>query len=83
MIEGKAKRAGVTVSEYCRHQALSGRILAAPKLTQREVEFFRTLKEHNHGFVRITNLIRDRNPRLTAAIEEHLDSSRELFKYFC
>lgn len=81
-IIGLADRAGMTPSEYCRQMSLSGRILAAPKLTPAEVSFFRELKEHNNALVRLNSLIRNRDPQLCAAIAEYLEQSRELYNRF-
>lgn len=81
-IEGMADRAGMTLSEYCRQICLTGRILAAPKLTPNEVLYFKALKEHNNGFSRLTNLIRQRQPGLAQAIEEHMEQSKRLYNRF-
>lgn len=81
-IEGMAQGAGTTVSEYCRQQSLNGKILATSKLTPAEVSYFRELKEHNNALVRITSLIRNRDPRLCIAIAEYLSVSRELYNRF-
>lgn len=81
-IEGMADRSGVTLSEYCRQQCLTGRILANPKLTPEEISYFRELKVHNNGFARLSNFIRNKDPQLCAAIAEHLEQSRELYNRF-
>ena len=81
-IEGMARRSGTTVSEYCRQQSLTGKILASPKLTPEEMSYFRALKEHNSGLARLTNIIRNKQPGLYAAIAEYLNKSRELYNRF-
>ena len=81
-IEGMADRARTTLSEYCRQVCLNGRILAASALTPGEVSYFRALKDHNNGFARLTNLIRNRDPQLCAAVAEYLEQSRELYSRF-
>jgi hypothetical protein len=81
-IEGMARRSGTTVSEYCRQICLTGRILAAPKLTPEEISYFRALKEHNNGFARLTNIIRNQLPGLGEAIREYLEQSKELYNRF-
>lgn len=81
-IEGMARRAGMILSEYCRQMCLTGRILATPKLTPEEISYFKALKEHNSGFARLSNLIRNKQPGLYSAIAEHLENSRELYNRF-
>ena len=69
-IEGMAERSGVSLSEYCRQQCLTGRILASPKLSPTEILYFRELKEHNNAIARLANLIRNKDPLLVIAIAE-------------
>lgn len=81
-IEGMARRSGTTVSEYCRRQSISGRILAAKKLTPDEISYFRALKEHNNGLARLANIIRNKVPGLAKAVADYLEQSRELYNRF-
>lgn len=81
-IEGMADRSGVTLSEYCRQQCLTGRILASPKLSPAEISYFRELKEHNNALSRLVNLIRSKDPQLLVAIAEYLEQSRQLYNRF-
>lgn len=81
-IEGMAERSGVTLSEYCRQQCLTGRILASPKLSPIEISYFRELKEHNNAIARLANLIRNKDPQLVIAIAEYLEQSRQLYNRF-
>lgn len=82
IISALARKAGRKVSEYCREQALHGKILANPKLTPEEQKFFRALTLHNANFARIANLVKNRDPQLHHAIEEHLAVSKGLVSYF-
>lgn len=81
-IEGMAERSGVTLSEYCRQQCLTGRILASPKLSPAEISYFRALKEHNNALARIANLIRSKDSQLLVAITKYLEQSRQLYNRF-
>ena len=81
-IEGFAERSGTSLSEYCRQQCLTGRILANPKLTMTEIAYFRELKEHNNALARLSNYIRNKDPQLCAAIVEYLYQSRKLYNRF-
>lgn len=81
-IAGMARRSGTTISEYCRQICLTGRILAAPKLTSEEISYFKALKAHNNGFARLTNIIRNKLPGLAQAVEEYLAQSKDLYNRF-
>lgn len=81
-IKGVAERSGITLSEYCRQQCLTGRILASPKLSPAEISYFRELKEHNNALARLANLIRNKDPQLLVAIAEYLEQSRQLYNRF-
>ncbi len=81
-IEGLAREAGTTTSEYCRQQSLTGRILANRELSPTEISYFRELKEHNNGLSRLGNIIRNRQPELVEAIAEYLGQSRQLYNRF-
>jgi hypothetical protein len=81
-IEGMANRSGTTLSEYCRQQCMTGRILASPKLSPAEISYFRELKEQNNALARLSNYIRNKDPRLYNAIIEFLQQSRELYNRF-
>ena len=81
-IEGMANRSGTTLSEYCRQQCLTGRVLASRKLTSAEISYFRELKEHNNALARLSNYIRNKDPQLYNAIVEFLQQSRELYNRF-
>ena len=62
IIRRQAAASGKTLSEYCRGQALHGKIYATRRLTPEERQYFITLKDQNLGLARICNLIRNRSP---------------------
>ncbi|WP_417153168.1 plasmid mobilization protein [Rikenella microfusus] len=61
-IASRAGKAGVTLSEYCRRQALCGKIIAPPRLTTEEQEYFRMLQTHNSFMTRLANLFKHKDP---------------------
>lgn len=67
-IENKAVKANITVSEFCRRQALHGKVVSIPKLSPEEISFFQALKYHNSSLARIANLIKYKDPKLFLAI---------------
>lgn len=44
VIRALSDKTGFNMSEYCRQQALSGKVYAVPKLTAQEQEYFKILK---------------------------------------
>lgn len=57
-----AEKAGVPLSEYCRRQALYGKIIATPRLTAEEQEYFRMLQTHNSFMTRLANMFTYKDP---------------------
>lgn len=73
---------GKNLSEFCREQALHGKIYAARKHSSEEKQYFILLKSHNLGFTRITNLIKARDPELYREISVFLAESKALYNSF-
>lgn len=82
LIRRQAATSGKTLSEYCRGQALHGKIYATRRLTPEERQYFITLKDQNLGLARISNLIRNRDPALYRAVGEFLADARTLYNRF-
>ena len=82
LIKQKAYQVGVKISEYCRSQVLKGKIISRPKLTEEEKIFFRSLKEHNTNFVRISNFFKNKDPQFYIAVFEHLMKIKSLYSRF-
>jgi hypothetical protein len=82
IIKQKAFQTRRTVSEYCRAQSVSGKIISRPKFSDEEKEFFRTLKNHNTNFTRIANLIKNRDTSLATAINGNLSNMKQLYSKF-
>lgn len=82
IIRRQAAASGKNLSEYCRGQALHGKIYAARRLTPEERQYFISLKDQNLGFTRISNLIKNRDPALHRAIGELLADARTLYNRF-
>nr|WP_319512055.1 hypothetical protein [uncultured Draconibacterium sp.] len=70
IIQQLAKKSGLTLSEYCRRQAIHGEVKAIPALTQQEIEYFRMLKTYSTHFNRISSLIRKKDPVLVEEIRQ-------------
>ena len=68
LIKVKAKRYGLSMSEYCRRAALNAKI--RERLTEEQLEAYRTLVRYNRNFVLIGNMFRKRNPGLVQKVLE-------------
>lgn len=77
-----ADTSGVSLSEFCRQQILTGKILANPKLSPTEISYFSELKKHNNAIARLANLVKNKDPKLVLAIAEYLEQSRQLYNRF-
>lgn len=82
LIRRQAAASGKTLSEYCRGQALHGKIYATRRLTPEERQYFITLKDQNLGFARISNLVKNRDPELHRAVWAFLAKSKTLYNRF-
>lgn len=81
-IKKMAELTGLSVSDYCRTQALCGQVLARKKLTEHEQQYFKLLTEYNGYFIRISNYIKYRNPELEQTIKELVFDMRNLYNRF-
>jgi hypothetical protein len=70
IIQQLAKKSGLTLSEYCRRQAMHGEVKAVPALSQQEIDYFRMLKTYSTHFNRISSLIRKKDPVLVEEIRQ-------------
>ena len=70
IIQQLAKKSGLSLSEYCRRQAIHGEVKAIPTLSQQEIEYFRMLKTYSTHFNRISSLIRKKDPALVEDIRQ-------------
>ncbi len=79
IIRRQAAASGKKLSEYCRGQALHGKIFATRRLTPEERQY---LKDQNLGFARISNFLKHRDPELYRAVWEFLAQAKTLYNRF-
>nr|WP_298924623.1 mobilization protein MbpA [uncultured Allomuricauda sp.] len=68
MLKLKAKKAGLSLSEYCRSAALENRIIE--RLTSEQLEHYAMLVTYKNNFTRIGNMFKKRNPKLAKEVEQ-------------
>ncbi len=68
MLKLKAKKAGLSLSEYCRSSAFENSIIE--RLTKEQLEYYAMLVKYKNNFTRISNMFKKRNPRLAKEVEQ-------------
>jgi len=68
LLRQRAKRAGISLSEYCRSSAFGNSVIE--RLTKEQLECYKTLVNYKNNFTRIGNMFKKRNPRLAKEVEE-------------
>jgi hypothetical protein len=74
MLKIKAKKAGLSLSEYCRSSAFGNSIIE--RLTPEQLQHYALLVEYKNNFTRIGNMFKKRNPRLTREVEQLAEQIR-------
>ncbi len=82
IIRKKAARAGTTLSDYCRRQALEGKILEVPKLSPAQTQYLQAITTCHNNFARISNYMKNKSPELTEEIRKFLTDFKRLFYIF-
>ncbi|MFH6604471.1 mobilization protein MbpA [Maribacter algicola] len=62
LLRVKAKKSGLSISEYCRRAAFEDRIIE--RFTKEQIEMYKMLAKYELNFKRIGNMFRKRNPKL-------------------
>lgn len=68
MLKLKAKKAGLSLSEYCRSSAFENSIIK--RLTEEQLVHYAMLVKYKNNFTRISNMFKKRNPRLAKEVEQ-------------
>ena len=66
LLKNRAKRSGLTLSEYLRRVAFEKKI--TERLTEDEILIYSTLVKFHNNFKSIGNMYRKRNPKLTEEV---------------
>ncbi len=74
MLKIKAKKAGLSLSEYCRSSAFGNSIIE--RLTPEQLKHYALLVEYKNNFTRISNMFKKRNPRLAQEVEQLAEQIR-------
>ena len=80
LLKIKAKKSGLTLSEYCRMSTMEQRIVE--RLSDEHIDLYRTLIKYHNNFKAIGNMFRKRNPKLTETVYQLANEFKEILKDF-
>ncbi|RKN78165.1 mobilization protein MbpA [Ulvibacterium marinum] len=75
LLRVKAKKSGLSISEYCRRAAFEDRIIE--RFTKEQIEMYKMLAKYELNFKRIGNMFRKRNPRLANEVVQLANEIRK------
>ena len=75
LLRVKAKKSGLSISEYCRRAAFEDRIIE--RFTKEQIELYKMLTRYELNFKRIGNMFRKRNPKLADEVVELANEIRK------
>lgn len=68
LLRKRAERAGLSLSEYCRSTAFGRSIVE--RLTEEQMECYKTLITYKTNFTRIGNMFKRHNPKLAEEVQK-------------
>lgn len=75
LLKVKAKKSGLSISEYCRRVAFDDRIIE--RLSEEQIGMYKMLVKYQMNFKRIGNMYRKRNPRLAEEVVQLASEIRQ------
>lgn len=75
LLKVKAKKSGLSISEYCRRAAFDDRIVE--RLSEEQIEVYIMLVKYQKNFKRIGNMFRKRNPKLADEVVQLANEIRK------
>ncbi len=76
----KAKKSGLTLSEYCRKVAFQEKI--TERLTDEQIDIYKMLMNYHNNFIRIGNMYHKKNPKLTKTVIQLTEEIKMHLKKF-
>ncbi|WP_282017015.1 mobilization protein MbpA [Salegentibacter mishustinae] len=80
LLQRRAARAGISLSEYIRATAFDKNIVE--RITPEQVENYQMLVQYKNNFTRIGNMFRKRDPKLAREVEDIAREIRNHLKNF-
>lgn len=63
----RAKRSGLSLSEFCRRSAFESKIIE--RLSEEHIQLYKLLIRYHNNFKSISNMYKKRDPRLSMEVE--------------
>lgn len=80
LLKVKAKKSGLSISEYCRRAAFNDRIIE--RLSEDHIGTYKMLVKYENNFKRIGNMFKKRNPKLADEVVQLANEIRKhLFNF--
>jgi hypothetical protein len=80
LLQRRAARAGISLSEYIRATAFDKNIVE--RITPEQLETYKMLVQYKNNFTRIGNMFRKRDPKLAREVEDLAREIRTHLKNF-
>jgi len=80
LLKVKAKKAGITLSEFCRRAAFDTKIIE--RLTDEQIELYKMLITYHNNFKSIGNLIKNKHPYLFKEVIQTAEEIRNHLQNF-
>tara|TARA_R110002167_G_scaffold18998_3_gene70474 strand:- start:324 stop:620 length:297 start_codon:yes stop_codon:yes gene_type:complete len=80
LLQKRAKRAGISLSEYCRSTAFGRTVVE--RLTKEQLECYITLITYKTNFTRIGNMFKRHNPKLAEEVQKLASEIRNHLQNF-
>ena len=80
LLQKRAKRAGISLSEYCRSTAFGRTVVE--RLTEEQLECYKTLITYKTNFTRIGNMFKRHNPKLELEVQKLASEIRNHLRNF-
>ena len=74
LLQKRAQRAGISLSEYCRSSAFENSVIE--RLTEEQLSHYKMLVKYKHNFTRISNMFKKRNPMLSNEVAQLAEQIR-------
>ena len=68
LLRVKARKSGLSLSEFCRRAAFEDQIIE--RLTEDQIDAYKMLVKYENNFRRIGNMFRKRNPKLEGEVSD-------------
>ena len=80
LLRVKARRSGLSLSEYCRRAAFNDRIIE--RLSEDQIDMYKMLVDYRNNFIRIGNMYKKNNPKLAGEVRQLAQEIRDHIQNF-